>query len=269
LAGSANNDAPREDHGNVILFPGVPRDGVEPLDGVDPAPPGSDGASNGSRRAAFEAGDFWDNGDTQEFVGVAGSSSSAESEVVPGATSTLEPEVGPSPPSPTEQNPTRPLEFERRVGYGRRPRRAALLAAVVVVAASAAVAVVLVSRPSSIRRVGSYAAVHPNETPTTSNRSARTASTRSRLTRAHRPVRRSPSVRRHRTAPPAIVHARYTPPAAPQYTESTPYTAGTSDQPRAVAASSDTSSSSASPPAQSAGPTGAGALTGAGGTPSG
>lgn len=248
MAGSANNDNPREDHGNVILFPGVPRDGVEPLDGVDPAAPTPDDEGNGSRRLAFEAGDFWDSGDTQEFVGVAGSSSSVTSAVLPGATSTLEPELG----------------------YGRRPRRAAFLAPIVMAAASAAVVVALVSQPSTTRRVGSYAAVHPSETPTTTNRSARTAPTRARLARAHRAARRSPSVHnRHRTAPPTIVQARYTAPAAPQYTVSTPSSAGTSYQPRAVAASSDTSSSSASAPAQSAGPTGAGALTGAGSTPSG
>jgi hypothetical protein len=247
LAGSANNDDPREDHGNVILFPGVPRDGVEPLDRVESAAPTPDDEGNGSRRLAFEAGDFWESGDTQEFVGVAGSSLSDTSARLSGATSTLEPELG----------------------YGRRPRRAAFLAPIVMVVACAAVVVALVSQPSSTRRVGSYAALHPSETPTTTNRSARTAPTRARRARAHRPVRRSPSVHSHGTAPPTIVQARYTAPAAPQHTESTPSSAGASYQPRGVAASSDTSSSSASAPAQSAGPTGAGALTGAGSTPSG
>lgn len=269
MAGSAHNGGPREEQGNVILFPGVPRDGVEPLDGVNPATPASHGENNTPHRLAFEADDFWDSGDTQEFVGVAGSSSSAETKVPPGATSTLEPEVGASSPSPAGQEATGHPDLDQRLGSGRRPRRAALLAPIVVVAASAALVVVLVSQPSSTRRVASYAAAHPSQTPTGSKNSARSAAKRARLARAHRPVRRSPSVHRHRTVPPTIVQAHYTPPAAPQYTESGPSSTGTSYQPRAVAASGDISSSSASAPAQSAGPTGAGALTGAGSTPSG
>jgi hypothetical protein len=82
VAGSADNDGARDGHGKVIHFPRsnwVPDDGVEPLTGepaepIEPAKSTTATLEPPSRdREAFEPDDFWDSGDTQQFVGTGGS----------------------------------------------------------------------------------------------------------------------------------------------------------------------------------------------------
>jgi hypothetical protein len=92
-------------------------------------------------------------------------------------------------------------------------------------------------------------------------------------TRSHpRPARRKPSApKRHTNAPPPIVEARYsTPPSSSGSSQSaSPPTQQAAPASSAPANSTESSGHAASTPSQPAGPTGAGALTGAGTTPSG
>jgi hypothetical protein len=76
LEGSEDNGGTRDEPGTLIRFPGsgwIPADGIQPLNGsarrLDS--PGAQEASSDrpEPRSAFDAGDFWDSGDTQEFVG--------------------------------------------------------------------------------------------------------------------------------------------------------------------------------------------------------
>ena len=79
MAGSGDNAGPRDEQGKLIHFPRsswVPEDGVEPL---GTTPPASGDATTATLEApgrdveAFEPDDFWDSGDTQQFVGAGGS----------------------------------------------------------------------------------------------------------------------------------------------------------------------------------------------------
>jgi hypothetical protein len=75
LEGSEDSGSSRDERGTLIRFPGsgwIPADGIQPLNGstrtVD-RPDAEEAPDRPERRAAFEAGDFWDSGHTQEFVG--------------------------------------------------------------------------------------------------------------------------------------------------------------------------------------------------------
>jgi hypothetical protein len=88
LEGSEDSGGTRDERGTLIHFPRsgwIPADGIQPLNGsprtVDPPDAQDEASERPERRAAFEAGDFWDSGETQEFVGVAsaaGDSTQAE-----------------------------------------------------------------------------------------------------------------------------------------------------------------------------------------------
>ena len=80
MAGSAHNGGPRDEHGKLIRFPRgqwVPEDGIEPLNGETRTADTRSltNGADGEDRNAFEADDFWDSGETQEFVGVSASRS--------------------------------------------------------------------------------------------------------------------------------------------------------------------------------------------------
>ena len=116
-----HNDEPPVE-GRVFKFPrlGVPPDGIEPLNESPAETEASNGVGSGlespigapsqTERTAFEAGDFWERGDTQEFVGIAASSapsptSSDDAEVISGPDGE---EMSPSAPeAPTTPTPTR------------------------------------------------------------------------------------------------------------------------------------------------------------------
>ena len=253
----------------MILFPGVPRDGVQPLEGMDSPAPTRENGSYGAHRPAFEAGDFWDSGDTQEFVGVAGSPSSTATAVLPEATSTSTPESddGLTQLDPASYRAVDRGDLERRVVHRRRHRRAVVLAPILLIAVSIPVVMVLL-RSTSSHGARSYAAANLSKRSTATVRSPSTSGKPARAEHRRAPRRRSQSARRHAYSAPKIVQTRYTAPVTTHYTDSTASSGGTTYQPQAVAARSDSNSSSAAP-AQAAGPVGPGALTGAGSTPSG
>jgi hypothetical protein len=83
LEGSEDSGSTRDERGTLIRFPGsgwIPADGIQPLNGstqtVEP-PDAEEASGTPERRAAFEAGDFWDSGETQEFVGAASTAHAA------------------------------------------------------------------------------------------------------------------------------------------------------------------------------------------------
>ena len=75
-----HNDEPQDESGQIIRFPTrwVPLDGIQPLDEGLLGPDRSTGVATcepdpaDDRPPVSEAGDFWDGGDTQEFVAAAG-----------------------------------------------------------------------------------------------------------------------------------------------------------------------------------------------------
>jgi hypothetical protein len=75
-----HNDEPQDESGQIIRFPTrwVPLDGIQPLDEGLLGPDRSTGVAicepdpADDRPPESEAGDFWDGGDTQEFVAAAG-----------------------------------------------------------------------------------------------------------------------------------------------------------------------------------------------------
>jgi hypothetical protein len=206
---------------------------------VSSEPEAPNGAGSRSEQLAPEAGAFWDGADTQEFVGVA-----------PGASQTA--------------------RCRLAVSRGRITIVAALLGAGIVSAA-----VVLQQQP--IPKAASSATERrtpANSYPDLVTREAtrhRAATGRKRA----RPARhRSTAPRRHESAHAKIIAARYapqapTPPSAPQYADQPQSKVPSSAAPATAVAASGDHRSSSTAASQPAGPTGPGALTGAGSTPSG
>lgn len=142
MARSAHTGS-RDEQGKLIRFPRsrwIPDDGIEPLDGssqamqtLEPsAAEPEDGSVEGASRRdwpAFEAGDFWDSGDTQEFVG---------------ATSAAQP-----PPAGRVARPWRPADLRAHV---LRPRFVGAAVAATALAVACVEAVGLVTARSPIRK---------------------------------------------------------------------------------------------------------------------
>ena len=259
MAGSGDNAGPRDEQGQLIHFPRsswVPEDGVEPL-GAAPAPPGDATTATleapGREVEAFEADDFWDSGDTQQFVG-----SGRAAPPVPPDECTLEPEAADARIS------SRRLAL---LTWGRfsLPRPSSFVAAALVLASLAGTSVVieLLTAPGA-KKLADYPAA---------SRAHASASIRKPRPRVAVSIRRHRVAASHRKKPhtttkhaTVVATTRSTAtPAAPQQpvhqTQPTYQSAS-----RAVAASSDSGSSSGS---QHQGPSGTVSLIGAGTSPSG
>jgi hypothetical protein len=234
----------------------VPEDGVEPL-GAAPAPP--DNATTATLEApgcdgeAFEPDDFWESGETQQFVGGGRSAPPA-----PSNECTLEPE-------PTDARISRRRLALPTLGTFSPTRPSSLVATALVLASLAGTGAVveLLTAPAAKK-----VADHPAASRAHASASLRKPRPRVAVSRRQHRVAASHRKKRHTTTKLATVVATTrstaTPaaPAQPSHQTQPTY----QSTPRAVAASSDSGSSSGS---QHQGPSGTVSLIGAGTSPSG